>query len=72
MNIRYTVILIEIKKRGIVNIKKGKYIIFIVAEFHIKLGVYSYIRNFLLIELPVNFEIVIFVFRVRYDFKRII
>jgi hypothetical protein len=61
MDARYTVVLIKIKECGIVNIKKKKRIIFIVAEFHMKLGVYIHVRNFLLIELLFNFEIVTFV-----------
>jgi hypothetical protein len=72
MDIRYAVILMEIKKCSIVNIKKERRIIFIVTKFHIKLNVYSYVRNFLLIEFSFNFEIVIFVFRVRYDSEKII
>jgi hypothetical protein len=72
MDARYTVVLMEIKERGVVSIKKERYIIFIVAEFYMKLSVYSHVRNFLLIELPFSFEIVVFVFRVRYDFERII
>jgi hypothetical protein len=72
MDIRYAVALIEIKKRDIANIKKKRRIILIVTEFHIKLNVYNYVRNFLLIEFPFNFEIVVFVFRIRYDSERII
>jgi hypothetical protein len=72
MDTRYAVILIEIKERDIANIKKKKCIIFIVTEFHMKLSVYNHVRNFLLIELSFNFEIVIFVFRIKYDFERII
>jgi hypothetical protein len=72
MNIRYAIILMEIKKCGIANIEKKKRIILIVTEFYIKLSVYSHVRNFLLIEFPFNFEIVIFVFRIRYDSERII
>jgi hypothetical protein len=60
MNARYAIVLIKIKERGIVNIKKERRMIFIVAEFHIKLGVYSHVRNFLLIELLFNLEIVFF------------
>jgi hypothetical protein len=72
MDTRYTVILIEIKERSIVNIKKEKRIIFIVAEFHIKLNIYNHVRNFLLIELLFNFEIVVFVLRFKYDSEKII
>jgi hypothetical protein len=61
MDARYTVVLMEIKERGIVSIKKKKRMTFIVAEFHMKLDVYIYIRNFLLIEFSFNFEIVVFV-----------
>jgi hypothetical protein len=62
MNARYTVVLMEIKERGIANIKKKKHIIFIVAEFYIQLNVYIHVRNFLLIKFPFNLEIVAFVF----------
>jgi hypothetical protein len=72
MDIRYTVILIEIKERDIANIEKKKRIILIVAGFHIKLSVCNYIRIFLLIEFPFSFEIVAFVLRIRHDFKKII
>jgi hypothetical protein len=72
MDARYTVILIEIKKRGVAIIEKEKRMILIVTEFYMKLDIYNHIRNFLLIEFSFNFEIVAFVFRVRYDFKRII
>jgi hypothetical protein len=72
MDIRYTIILIKIKKRGIANIKKEKRMIFIVTEFHIKLNVYNHVRNFLLMKFLFNFEIVIFVLQIRYDFKLII
>jgi hypothetical protein len=72
MDARYAVALIKIKKRGIANIEKEKYITFIVAEFHMKLNVYNHVRNFLLIELSFNFEIVVFVLRIRYDFEKII
>jgi hypothetical protein len=72
MDIRYAVALIKIKKRDIANIKKEKRIIFIVAEFYIKLNIYNHVRNFLLIKFPFNFEIVIFVLRIRYNFKKII
>jgi hypothetical protein len=48
MDIRYTVILMEIKERGIANIKKKRRIVLIVAEFYMKLGVYIYIQSFLL------------------------
>jgi hypothetical protein len=72
MDIRYAVALMEIKKRDISNIKKEKRIIFIVAEFYVKLSVYSHVRNFLLIEFPFNLEIVIFVLRIKYDSERII
>jgi hypothetical protein len=72
IDIRYAVILMEIKERDIANIKKERYIILIVAKFHIKLSVYNHVRNFLLIEFPFNLEIVVFVLRIRYDFERII
>jgi hypothetical protein len=72
MDIRYAVALIEIKERDIVNIKKKRYIIFIVIEFYMKLSVYNYIRNFLLIKFSFDFEIVIFMLRIRYDFEKII
>jgi hypothetical protein len=72
MDTRYAVVLIKIKKRSVANIKKERRIILIVAEFYIKLSVYSHVRNFLLIELLFNFEIIIFVLRVRYDSERII
>jgi hypothetical protein len=72
IDIRYAVALMEIKEHDIVNIEKEKRIIFIVAEFHIKLSVYSHVRNFLLIELLFNLEIVIFVLRIKYDFEKII
>jgi hypothetical protein len=62
MDARYAVILIEIKERDIANIEKERYMIFIVAEFHMKLNVYSYVRSFLLIKLSFSFEIVVFVF----------
>jgi hypothetical protein len=61
MDVRYAVVLIEIKERGIANIKKERCIIFIVMEFYVKLGVYIYVRSFLLIEILFDFEIVIFV-----------
>jgi hypothetical protein len=72
MDIRYTIVLIKIKERSVANIEKGRRMIFIVTEFYIKLSVYNYVRNFLLIELSFNFEIVVFVLRIRYDFERII
>jgi hypothetical protein len=72
MDIRYAVILMEIKERGIANIKKERRIIFIVTEFYMKLSVYNYVRSFLLIEFLFSFEIVIFVLRIKYNFKRII
>jgi hypothetical protein len=72
MDTRYTIILIKIKKRNVANIEKEKRIILIVAKFHIKLSVYNHVRNFLLIELPFNLEIIAFVLRIRYDFERII
>jgi hypothetical protein len=72
MNIRYTIALMKIKKRSIANIKKKKRIILIVTEFYIKLNVYNYVRNFLLIKFSFNFEIVIFVLRIRHDSKKII
>jgi hypothetical protein len=62
----------EIKERGIANIEKEKRITLIVAEFYIKLNVCRHIRNFLLIELPFNFEIVAFVLRIKYDSEKII
>jgi hypothetical protein len=72
MNARYTIILMKIKERGIVNIEKERRMILIVTEFYIKLGVYNNVRNFLLIEFPFNLEIMAFVLRVRYNFKRVI
>jgi hypothetical protein len=72
MNARYAVTLIKIKKRSIANIKEERRIIFIVTEFHIKLSVCSHVRNFLLIKFPFNFEIIAFVFRVKYDSEKII
>jgi hypothetical protein len=72
MNTRYAIILMEVKERGIASIKKEKFIIFIVAKFHVKLSVYNHVRNFLLIELSFNLEIVVFMFWIRYDFERII
>jgi hypothetical protein len=66
INIRYIIILIKIKERDIANIKKKKRIIFIVTEFHMKLGVYNHIRNFLLIKFLFNLKILIFVFRHAY------
>jgi hypothetical protein len=68
---RYTIILMKIKKYDIANIKK-KRITGIVVKFYLKLDVYNYVRNFLLIKFPFNFEIVVFVFRIKYDFKKII
>jgi hypothetical protein len=65
MDIRYTVILMKIKKRDVVNIEKERRIIFIIAEFYMKLSVYNYVRSFLLIKFLFNFEIVIFVLRIR-------
>jgi hypothetical protein len=62
----------KIKKRDIANIKKKKRIIFIVMKFYMKLNIYNHVRNFLLIELPFNLEIIAFVLRIRYDFERII
>jgi hypothetical protein len=53
-------------------IKKEKHMIFIVTEFYMKLGVYSHVRNLLLIKFLFNFEIVVFVLRIRYDSERII
>jgi hypothetical protein len=58
---RYAVALMEIKERGVASIKKKRRIALIVAEFYMKLGVYSYVRSFLLIELPFSLEIVVFV-----------
>jgi hypothetical protein len=72
MDIRYAVVLIEIKKCDIVSIKKKRRIILIVAEFYMKLNIYSHVRNFLLIEFSFNLEIVVFVLRIRYEFKKII
>jgi hypothetical protein len=72
MNTRYAITLIEIKKCDIVSIKKKKRIILIVAEFHIKLNVCNHVRNFLLIEFSFNFEIIVFVFRVRYNIEKVI
>jgi hypothetical protein len=72
MDVRYAVILMKIKKRSIANIKKERRMIFIVTEFHMKLNVYNYVRNFLLIEFSFNLEIVVFVFRVKYDSERVI
>jgi hypothetical protein len=72
MDIRYAVILIKIKKRGIANIEKERRMIFIVTEFYMKLSVCSHVRNFLLIKFLFNFEIVIFVLRIKYDSERII
>jgi hypothetical protein len=72
MNARYAITLIEIKECDITNIEKKKRIILIVAEFHMKLGVYNYIQSFLLIEFPFNLEIIIFVLRIKYNSKRII
>ena len=72
IDIRYAVTLIEIKKRDIDNIKKKRYIIFIVTEFHMKLNVYNHVRNFLLIEFPFNLEIIVFVLQIKYDFEKII
>jgi hypothetical protein len=72
MDIRYAVILMKIKKYNIANIKKKRRITFIVTEFYVKLNIYSHVRNFLLIKLSFNFEIVIFVLRIRYDSERII
>jgi hypothetical protein len=72
MNTRYAVTLMEIKERGIANIEKEKRIILIVAEFHMKLSIYSHVRNFLLIKFPFSLEIVVFVIRIKYDSERII
>jgi hypothetical protein len=72
MNARYTIALIKIKERDIVSIKKKKRIILIIAEFYIKLGVCSHVRNFLLIKLPFSLEIVAFVFRIGHDSNGII
>jgi hypothetical protein len=72
MDARYTIVLMKVKKHSIASIKKERRIILIVAEFYMKLSVYNYVRNFLLIEFSFNFEIIVFVFRVRYDFERII
>jgi hypothetical protein len=72
MDVRYAVVLMEIKERGVVSIEKERRMILIVAEFHVKLSVCSHVRSFLLIKLPFNLEIVVFVFRVRYDSERII
>jgi hypothetical protein len=70
MDTRYTVVLMKIKKRNVANIEKERRIIFIVAEFYMKLNVCSHVRNFLLIEFPFNFEIIIFVLRVKYNSER--
>jgi hypothetical protein len=72
MNTRYAIALMKIKERDIVNIEGKKRIIFIVAEFHIKLNVYNHVRNFLLIKFPFNLEIVVFVLRIKYDSEKII
>jgi hypothetical protein len=72
MDIRYAVALIEIKERDIANIKKKKRIILIIAEFYVKLDIYIHVQNFLLIEFPFNFEIVVFVLWIKYDFERVI
>jgi hypothetical protein len=72
IDIRYAVVLIEIKKRDIVSIEKEKCIILIITEFYMKLNVYNYVRNFLLIEFSFNFEIIIFVLRIKYDSEKII
>jgi hypothetical protein len=69
MNVRYAVVLIEIKERGVANIEKKKRMALIIAEFYMKLGVYSHVRSFLLIKFPFNLEIVL---RVRYNFKKVI
>jgi hypothetical protein len=60
MDARYAVALMEIKERGVVSIEKERRMTLIVAEFHMKLGVYSHVRSFLLIELPFSLEIVSF------------
>jgi hypothetical protein len=62
----------EIKKRDIANIEKKKYIIFIVTEFYMKLNIYNHVRNFLLIKLPFNLEIIVFMLRIKYDSEKII
>jgi hypothetical protein len=72
INARYAVILMKIKKRSVANIKEERRIVLIVAEFYIKLSVYSYVRSFLLIKLSFDFEIIVFVLRIRYDFEKII
>jgi hypothetical protein len=72
LDARYAIILMEIKECGVASIEKERYMIFIIAEFYMKLSVYSYVLNFLLIEFPFNLEIVIFVLRFRYDFEKII
>jgi hypothetical protein len=72
MNTRYAIALIKVKKRNIANIEEERRMALIVAEFYMKLSVCSHVRNFLLIELPFNLEIIIFVLRVRYDSERII
>jgi hypothetical protein len=61
MDARYAVVLMEIKKRGIVSIEKKRRMTLIVAEFYMKLSVCSHVRSFLLIELPFSLEIVAFV-----------
>jgi hypothetical protein len=40
MDIRYAIILIKIKERGVANIIKRRRTILIVTEFHIKLDIY--------------------------------
>jgi hypothetical protein len=72
IDIRYAITLIEIKKSDIVNIEKKKRIILIVTEFYMKLNVYNHVRNFLLIEFSFNLEIVVFVFRIKYNSEKII
>jgi hypothetical protein len=72
MDIRYAITLMKIKKCSIANIEKKKRIILIVTEFYMKLNVCNLVRNFLLIKFLFNFEIIIFILRIRYDFERII
>jgi hypothetical protein len=69
MNARYAIVLMKIKKRNIANIEKKRRITFIITEFYMKLSVYNYVRNFLLIEFPFNLEIVVFVLRIDLNFE---
>jgi hypothetical protein len=72
MDARYTVALMKIKKRSVANIKEERRITLIVTKFYMKLSVYNYVRNFLLIEFSFNLEIIVFVLRIRYDSEKII